>query len=333
MGLAAWRLWYCSIVLLDNVFLRQGSAAQLRAVPNLQHRIISESSDAAGNVAHAEFKRFQAAALNASNFSLKVGHQRPSCAADLPDNDPYWAAQDHYGMNHHKCKHAGTPSAEGIPSAKYPCPYISNRARVDALRKLLKVTHTLMVNLKIDYMLYGGSAIGQYRCKDVLPWDGDNDILISRADIFRMHQEIYGRPWRDLATNESEHGAQGWGYSEYSVDLSKWGLPLGYKLMKKSNCVIYEIVDSNSGFFTDIFPVDYQGGQGVVPWPGTKSSCNTWTKCANTCYSYPDATYWPLVDCEMSGSWMKCAKNNADFIRRTYDSSALTTPDVYVDTL
>lgn len=329
MGLSAWILEHCLIVLLTS---EQGSAVQLRqrAVPYKQHRTIIKNSDAAGDVAHAEFRRFQAAALNASNFS-KAG--RPSCAADLPAHSPYWDGQDHYGMTHHKCKDAGTPAAQGIPSAKYPCPRITNRARVDALRKLLKVTHTLMVNLNIDYMLYGGSAIGQYRCRDVLPWDADNDILVSRNDIYRIHKEIYGRPWRDLRANETEYGEYGWGYSEYSADLSKWGLPSGYKLMKKSNCIIYEIVDVNSGFYTDIFPVDYHDGQGFVPWPDNSlSSCSTWTKCASTCYAYPDAIYWPFIDCEMAGMSMRCAKNQGDFIVRTYDAAALTTPDVYVDT-
>lgn len=278
----------------------------------------------------AEFQRFQAA-LNSSNIHVKAG-RRPSCAADLPDDNPYWGGQDRYGMGHHKCVHAGKPEAEGIPSAEWPCPYITNRARVHALRQLLSATHKLMMNLHVEYMLYGGSAIGQFRCEDVLPWDGDNDILVPRKHILRMHQEIYGRPWADLRTNETMYGDQGWGYSEYSEDLSKWGLPPGYKLMKKSNCVIYQIVDVNSGFSTDIFPIDYQGGRGLVPWPGTTSPCNTWTKCASTCYSYVDATYWPIKDCKMSGITMKCAQDRAKFLVDTYSSSVLSKPDVWVGT-
>lgn len=336
MGFVALSVESCLIVL---VTLEQGSAAQFRhrnfapeasAEPRSLHSTVDENSYQGSDVAHAEFNHFQAAILNASNFKVKLG--RPSCAADLPDDNPYWGGQDRYSMGHHKCQHSGKPEAQGIASARGDCPYISNRARVDALRKLLTVTHMLMENLKVDYMLYGGSAIGQYRCKDVLPWDGDNDILVPRKDIFRMHQEIYGRPWRDLMKNETEHGELGWGYSEYSNDLSRWGLPSGYKLMKKSNCVIYQIVDVNSGFSTDIFPVDYQGGRGLVPWPGTTSYCNTWTKCASVCYSYPDASYWPPVDCEMSGITMKCAKDRADFLVRTYNRKVLTTPDVWVGT-
>jgi hypothetical protein len=325
---------FCSLV--------QVSATQLRlgAVPNVlpatsagPHALrSSENGSKLQDWAPEEFNRFHAA-LNASKVSgklVRVG--RPSCAADIPSDNPYWGGQDKYGMGHHKCIHAGKPEAAGVANAKSPCPYISNRYRVDALRRLLKVTHTLMVNLKVDYMLYGGSAIGQYRCKDVLPWDVDNDILVPRKDIFRMHQVIYGRPWRDLMTNETEYGDLGWGYSEYSVDLSHWGLPFGYKLMKKSNCVIYQIVDMKSGFSTDIFPVDYLGGRGLVPWPGTKNSCNTWTKCSNVCYSYADATYWPIVDCEMSGITMKCANNQAEFLKQTYNENVLTTPDVWVGT-
>merc|ERR1719161_1841409 len=189
---------------------------------------------------------------------------------------------------------------------------ITNADRVDALRKLLRGTKSFLGKLGIDYMLYGGSAIGQYRCGDVLPWDGDNDVLVPRKDLLKMHEVIYGRPWADLRTEENKNSELG--YSEFSQDLGKWGAP-GFKLMKKSNCIIYELVDVNSGFITDMFPIDYDGGAGLVPWPGTSTYCHTWSKCANTCYQYWDQWYWPIEDCKMSGLSMRCAKDRAALLR------------------
>jgi hypothetical protein len=218
-------------------------------------------------------------------------------------------------MSHHKCQQTGDP-----------CPYITNSDRITALRKLLGATKTLLGRLNVDYMLYGGTAIGQYRCGDVLPWDADNDIMIPRKDLFRMHEIIFGRPWRDLA-NESESSSLG--YGEYSQDLAKWGAP-GYKLMKKSNCIIYELVDVNSGFYTDMFPLDYHAGSGMVPWPGAPVQCHTWTKCASTCYQFWDQDYWPIEDCLMSGISMRCPKDRAAVLVSTYNAAVLIEPDVRI---
>ena len=48
---------------------------------------------------------------------------------------------------------------------------VSNKESVEILRGALEHTKELLRNYGIPYILYGGSAIGQYRCQDVLPWD------------------------------------------------------------------------------------------------------------------------------------------------------------------
>merc|ERR1719387_2653481 len=119
-------------------------------------------------------------------------------------------------MSHHKCKQ-NRASRKGLARGAEPCPTITNADRVAALRKMLGAVKALMGNLRMDYFLYGGSAVGQYRCGDVLPWDGDNDIVVPRKDLQALHQKVFGRPWKDLGANKSS--GMPWesrGYNEWS---------------------------------------------------------------------------------------------------------------------
>ncbi len=41
---------------------------------------------------------------------------------------------------------------------------------------------------KAQFVLFGGSAIGAYRCGDGLPWDLDCDVLVNRDSLTPLLQ-------------------------------------------------------------------------------------------------------------------------------------------------
>lgn len=50
------------------------------------------------------------------------------------------------------------------------------------LKKLLKITHVLLTQNKIDYSMCGGTLLGAIRHKNRIPWDDDADIFIFDKD-------------------------------------------------------------------------------------------------------------------------------------------------------
>lgn len=251
-------------------------------------------------------------ALNSSG--VRVGSGRPACAHHLPVNSPYWNQQESYGISRNDvCKYKG-------------CPGLTNAKRVASLRSLLKATNTLMTRFKAEYFIYAGTAVGQQRCGDVLPWDKDNDVLVRRHDLLRIHQLIFGRSWA------STRGKGPGGYNTYSPDLRPWGAP-GFKLVRYTECILFKLVDSKTGFATDIFPLD-ENKKGIVltPWPGGPHHCSSWVPCSTGCYGWKRSTVFPVRTCVMSGIRMKCARDQARFLVAKYGKSVLTTPDVKVNT-
>lgn len=256
------------------------------------------------------------AALNSTGTRVDVN--RPACAHHLPARHPYWRQQDHYGFKRNfKCMKDG-------------CPQITNADRVNSLRRLLSVTDKLMKFFHADYFLYAGTAVGQQRCGDVLPWDKDNDILVPRTHLLRIQKAVFGEKW--VSTPRGRHVPGKMGYNTESPDLRRWGLPPGYKLIRYSECIMFKILDTKTGFLTDVFPLDIGARKVVTPWPGGPHHCQSWPHCSTGCYGWWRATVFPLRPCKMSSVWMQCSRNQPRFLVSKYGQKVLTTPDVKVST-
>lgn len=228
------------------------------------------------------------------------------CAHHIPVDSWYWPATEQYHITH-----PGYVKCEYSDGCKRP---IRNMDRVTSLRNALKGTSALLKNLGIKHMLYGGSAIGQYRCGDVLPWDVDCDVLISSRDVAKLHQHVFNDKsfWSGRATG----------------DLASLGAP-GIVLHTKTPCCPFEIVDTQHGFFCDVFVSDWKtdphrGFEMYTPWWNGRRSCpGMFPQCekaggGSQCYAYPQSMVSPVRECTLAGSIHGCPAKMYPFLEMTY---------------
>ena len=50
-------------------------------------------------------------------------------------------------------------------------------------RRLYKIFAEIAQNQNLTYFLYGGSLIGAYRNKTILPWDDDLDLIMDHKSV------------------------------------------------------------------------------------------------------------------------------------------------------
>lgn len=235
------------------------------------------------------------------------------CAHHIPVDNPYWLATENYDETHHgyiKCQYSD--------GCKRP---VENRHRVTSLRNALHGAQALFNSLEVEYLLYGGSAIGQYRCGDVIPWDVDCDVLVSKSDIEKIHRQVFGADmdWYQI-------GGQA---GTASNDLASFSAP-DVVLIKKSACTPFEIVDTKHGFFCDVFVSDWEGSTLQTPWWNGPSACpGAFPACAaaggsGNCYAYPDSMISPIQWCQMSSEWQRCPAKMYPFLVATYGSNVNT---------
>lgn len=225
----------------------------------------------------------------------------PACPHFLPLTDPYWSQNDSYVIRKHGqllkynvCRYSDDCTRE-----------FTNLERVVSLRNGLKATKVLLDKFQATYVLFGGSAIGAWRCNDVLPWELDTDVLVNQESL----------PGLLNLLNESKNGT---GYRDVgrSLDLEKHGLP-GFTLMEKfPGCLPLMVVDQSTGFFTDLFPMKaVKDSHVMVPfWAGKKviecdtgsifSGCGWWR-----CISYSMLNSLPPSLCRLHDTMFSCASN------------------------
>merc|ERR1719375_2609199 len=190
---------------------------------------LSSAPDGSGGSAAVAANRSEVLAANSTAFS-------PYCPYQIPMDAGYWQETEDYGS-----------TAKGYLKcnvAEHRCQKpVTNADRVDSIRRALKGTSKLLASLRVPSILYGGSALGMYRCGDVLPWDVDCDVLVDAGDLGAIHEAAFGEPlnW------ESFH--QG---PQVSQELRGLGVP-GIVLAKKNPCAPFEVVDQKTGFFCDLF--------------------------------------------------------------------------------
>lgn len=157
----------------------------------------------------------------------------------------------------------------------------SSLERVDSIRRALVATRDLLKGSGIPYMLWGGSMLGQARCGDVLPWDNDCDVGIKMSDVSR---------------------------------LTAGPLPNGFVLMKKSVVIPFAVVDTKSGFYCDVFQMDFvpKENGAYVAWPWGHHTCPQFPRPEDKpytpvgCMKLPLDGVLPFRSCIMSGVEQSC---------------------------
>lgn len=233
-----------------------------------------------------------------------------ACASSLPANDPYWSQIDSYWVcDGHNC----VPYNECRYSNGCKKEY-TNGERVASLRATLQATHRFLNDQGVTYMLFGGSVIGAYRCKDVLPWDLDADVVVMQDQIPHLLKTLAGAP-------------NGTGYKNQgrSIDLALYGLS-GFTLMEKhAGCCPLAIVDQATGFFVDVFPMRPMHTHMYSPWWNGKTGCNA-PQLFNGCQHHR-CDYWsyantlPASVCQINNAQQACAHDLQAFVYEYYGPS------------
>eukprot|EP00747_Dinoflagellata_sp_TGD_P127408 gnl/TRDRNA2_/TRDRNA2_174400_c0_seq33.p1 gnl/TRDRNA2_/TRDRNA2_174400_c0~~gnl/TRDRNA2_/TRDRNA2_174400_c0_seq33.p1 ORF type:complete len:457 (+),score=67.86 gnl/TRDRNA2_/TRDRNA2_174400_c0_seq33:131-1501(+) len=185
----------------------------------------------------------------------------PACAWQIPVDDPYWKQKDSYWVSNGDERVAYNACVYSNGCKKQ----YTNLERLASIRKTLSVTHQFLKKFGVHYALHGGSAIGAYRCKDVLPWDVDSDVIVLSWQFPTLLNLLNGAPQ-----------GTGWQKKGRSVDMGSVGFP-GFTLMEKyTGCLPLAVVDQSTGFFTDLFPVlpVPQTGIALTPWEDGKVLCD-----------------------------------------------------------
>lgn len=296
------------------------------SLPNT-HSIDHGNTTVEGNlnsVAAARVMRFvQAVKSNQVNVTSDksvavVGHKNRSknefddqagksafCCHHVPGNDPYWQETEKYHQTHPgyiKCQYS-----DGCTRR------VTNSMRVKSIRRALLGSRALFQNLGVESLLYGGSAIGQFRCGDVIPWDVDCDFMLKESAIASIHEKVFG----------SKADFYNWKAGETSIDLASFGAP-GIRLIKKTACTPFEIVDTQEGFFCDVFTSKYYSSSLYTPWwngghpcPGLFEGCDK-AGGGQRCYKFAQQTVTPPQNCVMSGVVQSCPPNMRTYLYTTY---------------
>eukprot|EP00747_Dinoflagellata_sp_TGD_P127399 gnl/TRDRNA2_/TRDRNA2_174400_c0_seq25.p1 gnl/TRDRNA2_/TRDRNA2_174400_c0~~gnl/TRDRNA2_/TRDRNA2_174400_c0_seq25.p1 ORF type:complete len:426 (+),score=65.37 gnl/TRDRNA2_/TRDRNA2_174400_c0_seq25:129-1406(+) len=215
----------------------------------------------------------------------------PACAWQIPVDDPYWKQKDSYWVwNGHQWVAYNSCRYSNGCKKQY-----TNAERVTSIRKTLSVTHQFLKKFGVYHALYGGSAIGAYRCKDVLPWDVDSDVIVANSQFPTLLNLLNGAPQ-----------GTGWQHKGRSIDMSRFGFP-GFTLMEKyPGCMPLVVVDQSTGFFTDLFPVlpVQQYGVALTPWWDGKVQCDgqsLFNGCqTKRCHQWTLANTFPPTSCKIN---------------------------------
>lgn len=205
----------------------------------------------------------------------------PRCPSDIPDDAPYWSEKMWRDRTHTVCEYVDDCNM-----------MITNRERHQSIRNALAMTKQTLDGRSVPYVLYAGSAIGQYRCKDVLPWDKDCDVLIKKSDISK---------------------------------LAAGPLANGFVLRAKSVAIPFAVVDTSTGFYCDIFQMDFEEARGTVavawPWAQDGSCAQFPDRSLHEpmhCERYPLEAVYPYATCELNGVQHNCAHDQATYLATKY---------------
>lgn len=240
------------------------------------------------------------------------------CPDDMPPSDPWWSQYASLSKRHKHCLTRDAPT---------DCPDVpvTNRERIRILRGLLNATHGLMTSLDAAYAVIAGTTIGYYRCRDVLPWDGDNDIVVRREFNSKLGG-VFKEPNRK---NEMRNASLAFlGHSDSM-------------LTEVEGCIGWRVVHIPTGLYVDIFSSDLKkdGNFSFMRYLyvygnkrckasdfrddffDKKRECD-WRTCAVTNADW----FWPAKPCKIGGVDVMCPRQAEKYVKETY--KGVDNPDV-----
>jgi len=218
------------------------------------------------------------------NLASRTKLLPPKCPSDVSETGPYFQELvAPYG--HVDCDYRQPCSKKG-----------TNLARLNSIRGVLGRIKTLMNGIGVGYVIHAGSAIGQQRCGDVLPWDTDCDIAVWENDIPRI-------AIRDLDAQ--------------------------YVVRQKSLFIPRTVVDKRTGFYCDIFPMKNKGTMVEFPWPWGNRFCKGQAVpmrgggTTPRCWQAPYTMVAPFRPCTLNGVQHTCMKDQLGFLTYMYGGGVL----------
>jgi len=139
------------------------------------------------------------------------GKLPPMCFSDLDESDTLWSNMA-----------AGHDSGHRV--AEFALRNLTNLERFHAIRAVLAATKSMFDSMGIESFLVFGTALGQARCADVIPWDVDCDVAIAMKDVEQLQAGALISDPR-------------------------------YELQVKNKVTPFGLVDTHTGYFCDIFQV------------------------------------------------------------------------------
>lgn len=218
----------------------------------------------------------------------------PKCPADVSENGPYFQEYVYPDEIHTICDYRHPCNKQG-----------TNLERLNSIRGLLARTKTLLNGLGVEYAIYGGSAIGQQRCGDVLPWDVDCDVVVWEKDVHK------------ISAGDLDHQ-----YTVIHKAYENYGVP-------------FVVADKTTGFYCDIFFMKYNPDNHHVgfAWPWGEHVCYDMdagyphSQELKRCNLYPAEVVFPFVPCVLNGVQHTCMKDQLGYLKHEY-GEGVTEPNV-----
>jgi hypothetical protein len=220
----------------------------------------------------------------------------PKCPADVSETGPYMTEYVLPNKVHTICDYRKPCNRRG-----------TNLERLNSIRGLLKQTKKLLNGASVPYALYGGSAVGQERCRDVLPWDADCDVMVWMDDVHKIDHMV-----GDIDSQYALLWTQG------------------------NSAVPYVVADKHTGFYCDIFFMNYNPytNQVGMAWPWGASVCpdmetsHPFNPDIKKCDKYPSNLVHPFTPCILDGVEHTCFHDQKGFLQMKWGPTVLDTPNV-----
>lgn len=231
----------------------------------------------------------------AHSFSAPAGNVvPPKCPADVAEDSPYMQELVLPDEIHTICKYRQPCDRKG-----------SNLERLQSIRGLLARTKQLMNDIDVPYAIYGGSAIGQHRCRDVLPWDSDCDVVVWMEDVHKIASgDLDGVNGKySVVPSEELHG-----------DYTGTSIP-------------FVVADKTTGFYCDVFFMHRsQSNPHMVglAWPWGHDTCysmsneHPFSSGPKKCDRIPGVFVEPFVPCVLNGIQHTCFQDQAAYLDDQY---------------
>lgn len=256
----------------------------------------------------------------------KRGDKPPLCFADLPPGS-HWPSQI-------------APNDHGHHVLEYVKASITNLQRLQSIRGVLAAAKEMLDDLHIQHFLVFGTALGQERCQDVIPWDVDCDIAVATADLQKLKEgRIRTNPRYELQTKNivtpfglvdthTGHFCDIWQIAPQQLHLDIVRDPTVQSDSLAGESSNDELPEDIAGIHALLMPNPY-GPQLGLPPPESVSDCHQFPHFLGKtmqCLKFARSSIFPLETCKMNGIDFSCAQNQDFFLKKAYGENYMN-PD------